>query len=386
MIHPDDVAAWIAQVRQQPEAAPGLIEALAARLVALDRQNEALRDELLRLRRNQESATEKGRTATLARRVQALERQLAQSGQPTQALRSLLLLTLDGRGVRLPWPDAEKERDELTSAHLRPRYLLPVSEGDQLLLFSDKGRVFRLNAASVEQDDAPARYLSLVPDLTLDLDESVSAVVSIAPALAYNQMTLVTRKGYARSFRRAEVDSLLERNLPLHSSPVEGDYVAFVLVSDGQNELFIVSRQGKGVRFPERVVGVQPTPAIKLERGDVVAGAVVVEKEKPRKRSEEVVALVGANGVAARRQLAGFSAHPNAGIRGKIVSRIAGLVAVALVKEEDVLWLLTSAGKLLALPAGRLPSGPGASGGKAVVKLGKDERVVGLVVSQVPGT
>jgi DNA gyrase/topoisomerase IV subunit A len=381
MIHPDDVAAWIAQVRQQPEAAPGLIEALAARLVALDRQNEALRDELLRLRQNRETPTEKGRTATLARRVQALERQLAQSGQPAQTPRSLLLLTLDGRGARLPWPDTAKERDELASPHLRPRYLLPVYEGDQLLLFSDKGRAFRLDAASVEQDDAPARYLSLLPDLTLDLDESVSAVVSIAPALAYHQMTLVTRKGYARSFRRAEVDSLLERNLPLHSSPVEGDYVALVLVSDGRNELFIVSRQGKGVRFPERVVGVQPAPAIKLERGDVVAGALVVEKD-----SEEVVALVGANGVAARRQLAGFSAHPNAGIRGKIVCRIDGLVAAARVQEEDVLWLLTSAGKLLVLPAGELPSGPGASGGKAVLELGKDERVVGLVVGQVSGT
>lgn len=388
MIHPDDVAAWIAQVRQQPEAAPGIIEALAARLLALDRQNEALRDELLRLRGQQDTADE-GRTATLTRRVQVLERQLAQSVQPEGgAARSLLALTLDGRGARLPLPSADDwgKRGELVASHLRPRYLLPVSDEDQLLLFNDKGRALRLNVADVELGDAPARYLSLLPGLELDLDESISAVASVPLAFtaggAYSQLTLVTRKGYARSFRRAEVESMLERNLPLHSSPVEGDYPALVLFGDGKSELFIVSRQGQGVRFPERVVGIQPEPAINLERGDVVAGAVVVKSEAAGKRSGETVALISAHGVAARRQMNGFSAHPNAGIRGKVVTRINDLVAVALVEQEDLLWLLTSAGQLLALPAARLPSGPGASSGKAVVKLGKEERLVALAVSK----
>ncbi len=41
MIHPDDIAAWMAQVRQQPESAPGIIEALAARLVALAEDSAA---------------------------------------------------------------------------------------------------------------------------------------------------------------------------------------------------------------------------------------------------------------------------------------------------------------------------------------------------------
>jgi DNA gyrase/topoisomerase IV subunit A len=380
MIHPDDVAAWIAQVRQQPEAAPGIIEALAARLLALDRQNETLRDELLRLRRDQEPAavTDSARAATLAARVQTLERQLAQGVQP-DALRSLLALTLDGRGARLPLPDAQWERGELAARHLRPRYLLSISDEEQLLLFNDKGRALRLPARDIDLDDAPVRYLSLLPGLLLDLDESISAVASLAPSASttFSQLTLVSRKGYARSFRPAEVDSMLKRNLPLHSSPVEGDYPAFVALGDGKSELLIVSRGGKGVRFPERVVGIQPTLAIKLERGDVVAGALVVRKD-----SDETVALVGAGGMAVRRQLSGFGAHPNAGIKGKIVTRIADLAAVALVDEEDVLWLLTNWGQLLAVPAQSLPSGPGASSGKAVVKLGEEERLVALAVGR----
>ena len=57
-------------------------------------------------------------------------------------------------------------------------------------------------------------------------------------------------------------------------------------------------------------------------------------------------------------------------------------MAVALVGEDDVLWLLTNSGQLLAVPAKSLPSGPGASGGKAVVKLGEDERLVALAVGR----
>lgn len=374
MIHPNDVAAWIAQVRQQPEAAPGIIEALAARLIELDRQNEALRDQLLRLRRSYQTTTNEGRAATLARRVQALERQLERGAQPAagDVARSLLVLTLDGRGARLPLPDADswlgRGRDErrLVAAHLRPRHLLLSADDAELLLLSDQGRAARVHAAGVSPTEAPASYLPLLPDLALDLDEAVSVVAPLPPSFA--QMTLVTRKGYARSFRRAEVDSLLGRNLPLHSSPIEGDYPALVLFSDGRGELLIATRNGKGIRFPERVVGVQAKPAVKLERGDVVIGAAVVD-------DETTVVLVGADGVAARREMAGFSAHPSAGHRGKILTRIEGLVAVAALEKDAVLWLLTAAGQLLAVPAAKVPCGPGASRGRALIRLNEDRLV-----------
>ena len=96
MIYSDDVAAWIAQVRQHPEAAPGIIEALAARLLELDQQNEALRDELVRLSRSQEPTTDEGRVAALTRRVQTLERQLEGEGlsHSERVPRSLLILTV----------------------------------------------------------------------------------------------------------------------------------------------------------------------------------------------------------------------------------------------------------------------------------------------------
>jgi DNA gyrase/topoisomerase IV subunit A len=373
MIHPDDVAAWIAQVRQQPEAAPGIIEALAARLVELDRQNEALRDELLRLRQGGETTADEGRVVQLARRVQALERQLERG---TEVNAQLLIFTLDGRGARLPLPSAaawlQSDDHGLVAGHLRPRHLLIAGEGDELLLLSDKGRAMRLSVADVGLAEAPLHYLSLLPGLVLDLDESLSVIAPLPGN--FNRMTLVTRKGYARSFLRAEVDSLLERGLPLHSSPVEGDYPAFLLFSDGQGELLIVAQGGKGLRFPERVIGVQARPAIRLERGEVVAGAVVVNDRVQ-------VALVGADGLAARREMAGFAAHPTAGHRGKTVTRIEDLLAVTRVDEDDTLWLLTAAGQMHAVPAAQVPSGPGASSGKVVVRLDED-RLVALAVNK----
>jgi DNA gyrase/topoisomerase IV subunit A len=377
MIHPDDVAAWIAQVRQQPEAAPSIIEALAERLIELDKRNEALRDELLRLRRGGETTTGEGRVAALARRVQTLERQLErslESGVLDEA-RSLLVLTLDGRGARLPLPDATarpgRDGRALVAGHLRPRFLLVAPEAGELLLLSDKGRAQRLSVADVDLAEAPVNYLSLLPSLALDLDESLS-VAALLPA-SFVQMALVTRKGYARSFRRAEVDSLVERNLPLHSSPVAGDYPAFVLFSAGDGELLTVTRDGRGVRFPERALGVQAQPAIKLERGDVVVGATVVD-------DETVVAMIGANGFAARREMSGFGAYPTAGHRGKVFTRIEELIAVAPVPETGTVWLLTAAGQLLVVPAVQAPVGPGASRGKTIVKPGED-RLVALATS-----
>jgi DNA gyrase/topoisomerase IV subunit A len=367
MIHPDDVAAWIAQARQNPEAAPGIIEALATRLIELDEQNEALRDELVRLSRTREPIADERRVAALSRRVQTLERQLS---LPTSRVRSLLVLTLDGRAARLPLPGADAWREggdpSLVASHLRPRHLLIAADEDDLLLLTDKGRAVRVNACDVGSAETPAAYLSLLPDLVLDLDESISVVRPLP--LSFDQLTLISRKGYARSFRRAEVDSLLERGLPLHSSPVTGDYPAFAVLSDGKSELLISTRQGKGVRFSERQVGVQAKPAINLDRGDVVSGAAVVD-------DETTLALIGAEGTAVRREMEGFGAHPSAGNRGKILTRIGDVIGVMAVEADDVLWLLTAAGKLLVIPAVRVPSGPGASSGKMLVRLEGDHVV-----------
>lgn len=371
MIHPDDIAAWIAQVRQHPEAATGIIEALAERLVELDKQNEALRDELVRLVRNRQQVPDEGRIATLTRRVQTLERQIALSGQSQESgARSMLVFTLDGRGTRLPLPntDAWRTREDRTFVvtHLRPRHLLVASDEDELLVFSDKGRAARMLVGDVDLAEVPVNYVSLLPGLVLDLDESVGVVIALPPS--FDRLTLITRKGFARSFRRAEVESLLERKLPLHSSPVDGDYPAFALNSDGNGELLIATRAGKGVRFPERVVGVQPKPVIKLDRGDVVVGAAVVNDEK-------TLALVGANGHAVRREMSGFGAHPTAGHRGKMLTRVREVVAAAPGSANSVLWLLTATGKLWAIPAAKVPSGPGASGGRAILGLGEDHVV-----------
>lgn len=364
MIHPDDVAAWIAQVRQNPESAPGFIEALAARLVELDNQNEVLRDELVRQSRTQQPVVDKGRAAALARRVEELERQMAQPGEPAH---SLLICTLDGRGARmnLPNTDAWRQRSDTTLVvdHLRPHRLLIVAEDDELLLLTDKGRALRVKVSDIDQAEAPITYLSLLPSFVLELDESISVIAPLSPS--FGQLTLITRKGYARSFRRAEVHSLLDRGLPLHSSPVVGDYPAFVVFGDGKGELLIATRLGKGVRFPERQVGVQSKPAINLDRGDVVVGAAVVSDAMG-------LALVGTGGAAARRDMEGFGAHPTAGNRGKILTRIGDLVGAVPVRPKDVLWLLTSAGALFVISTSRVPTGPGASSGRVVVRLDED--------------
>lgn len=386
MTGPEEVTAWITQVRQQPEAAADIaadiIEALGERLMALERQNERLRDELLRQRRNWEGAqkgTEPGRIATLTRRIQDLEEQLERRAPlaPEQLTRWFLVVTLDGRGARLLLPNAEAWQDqgttEFVAPHLRPRYLHVVTEQSQLLVFTDKGRAMRLDVGEIEADKSPINYLGLLPGLALDLDESISALISLP--VTFSRLNLITRKGYVRSFSQAEVESLLERNLPLHSSPVEGDYPAFAVTSDGKSELLVASRQGKGVRFPERAVGVRPSPGIKLDRGDVVAGAAIVQ-------DGTTVLLINAHGRAARREMAGFGAHPTAGNRGKILTRIEGLVATAPVGQDDRLWLLTAAGQLRMVPAAKVSSGPGASGGRSVVALEKD-RLMSLAVERV---
>ncbi len=102
----------------------------------------------------------------------------------------------------------------------------------------------------------------------------------------------------------------------------------------------------------------------------MIIGAAVVS-------DEATLLLMGGDGVAARREVVGFGAHSTAGNRGKILTRIENIAAVAAVDPDDEVWLLTAGGRMELIQAGRVPAGPGASSGKRMLNLGED-RVVAM--------
>lgn len=157
----------------------------------------------------------------------------------------------------------------------------------------------------------------------------------------------------------------------------EGDRLLDAQLSDGNNDVVLVTRQGRAIRFAESEIppmgrSAQGVRGIQLREGDAVVGMVVV-------RRDSSLCTVTEQGYAKRTPIAEYPAQRRGGL-GTItleVSRKTGpLVAAKELVSGDELMILSSGGTATRVAADEVPVQGRATQGKQLVKLAAGDRVV----------
>ncbi|MCA1722623.1 MAG: DNA gyrase subunit A, partial [Actinobacteria bacterium] len=131
------------------------------------------------------------------------------------------------------------------------RDLLIASTHDWLLFFTSTGRVHRVRAHQVPERSRAARgvYVANVPGLVLERDERVAALVRLSAFDEDRFLVFATRQGRVKRTRLSQYDSPRSVLIAINLNP--GDELIGVTVTDGDDDLFLVSRQGQAIRFHE---------------------------------------------------------------------------------------------------------------------------------------
>src|SRR5690606_30787736 len=145
---------------------------------------------------------------------------------------------------------------------------------------SDRGKVYAEKAYNIPELDRTAKGTSLMNILPLMPEESITAALPVHSFEDAEYLTMVTRKG---KIKRVEVNvfayvrpsGLIALNLE------DDDSLGWVKLTEGEQDLIIVSEQGKGIRFSEEDVrpmgrAAAGVNAIRLDSWDRVAGVDVV--------------------------------------------------------------------------------------------------------------
>ena len=165
-----------------------------------------------------------------------------------------------------------REDDEVLS-------LLYVMNHDDLLFFTNTGRVFRLPAYELPQGSRIARGQAIVNLLQLQPEELVTAILK-ASLEGKNHLFMVTKAGTVKRTALSEFENIRRSGLIAQKMP-SGDQLKWVVATSGKDEMFILTRKGKAIRFDENDVREMGRAAagvrgIKIGSGDCVveAGAV----------------------------------------------------------------------------------------------------------------
>ncbi|MCY4517964.1 MAG: DNA gyrase subunit A [Acidimicrobiaceae bacterium] len=255
-----------------------------------------------------------------------------------------------------------------------------------LLCFTNRGRVHRLKAYEVPLTNRTARGTAMVNLLQLAPDERVEAVVEAREFPPDRYLMFVTRQGLAKKTPLSAYENIRANGL-IALSLRDGDELVRVLETSGDDDVLVVSRSGRAIRFSENKVrsmgrtaaGVR---AMRPREGDTVAAADVLH---PNEAHDLLV--VTSSGAAKRTAAEEFPRKGRGGmgvIGVKLTDAASHVVGARLVDEDDEVLLVSSSGVLIRTRASDISRQGRTASGVRAMALGDDEQVVATALVELP--
>ena len=161
--------------------------------------------------------------------------------------------------------------------------LFICSSHDYILFFTSAGRVYRLKGYEIGEGSRSWKGVNIVNLLPLEKGETVTSTIRVGEFEEGKYLSMITKNGIIKrtdlsSFKNVRKSGLIAINLD------EGDQLGWVLMTGGDQQLVVATRQGLAIRFSEtdaRELGrtARGVKAISLEEGDEVVGAAIVANE-----------------------------------------------------------------------------------------------------------
>lgn len=152
---------------------------------------------------------------------------------------------------------------------------------DDLLFFSNKGKVYCIKGYEVPEAERTARGRAIVNLLQLDNGEKVTAVIPRKENSEGN-LFMATKNGLVKKTNLAEFQSIRKTG-KIAISLLDGDELIGVDMTSGSDEILMASHEGKCIRFNEedvRPMGreAQGVRSMKLDGDDYVVDMAVVRE------------------------------------------------------------------------------------------------------------
>lgn len=215
-----------------------------------------------------------------------------------------------------------------------------------LLLFSNRGRVFRLRAHEVPIKERTAKGQAMVNLLSLQPNERIQAVVSTNEFPDDEFLVFATSDGTVKKTALSEYDKS-RREGWIAIKLRDEDEVVRVILTKPDDELMLLTYRGQGIRFTNdevRAVGRDSTGVrgIKLREDDKVISMDVVQPDAD-------LFLVTDTGYGKRVKVANFSTQGRGGMGVRAIKLTAarGHVAAAFMIGDDDEVILASTGGVM---------------------------------------
>ena len=231
------------------------------------------------------------------------------------------------------------------------KQIFTASTHDMILFFTNKGKLYKLRGYELPEAGRTARGTAIVNLLSLDPGEKVSAVIPIQNFAEGKYLLMATKNGLIKKTALKEYDSTRKTGLQGITLKEDDELIA-VRLTDGQDNVVLVTRNGMCITFDEKDVRPigrvsQGVIGIRLDEEDEVIGM-----ESVISGGKATLLAITENGFGKRTELEEYRVQNRGGkgvITYKITPKTGKLIGVRIAVEEDDVMLVTNTGTIIRL-------------------------------------
>ncbi len=229
--------------------------------------------------------------------------------------------------------------------------IFTASTHDTILFFTNKGKLYKLRGFEVPEAGRTAKGTAIVNLLSLDAGEKVSAIIPIQNFAEGKYLLMATKKGIIKKTALKEYDS--SRKTGLQGIALkEDDELISVKLTDGQDNVVLVTQDGQCITFDEKDVRPmgrvsQGVIGIKLDKNDNVIGM-----ESIIAGNKATLLTITENGFGKRTELDEYRVQTRGG-KGvttyKITAKTGKVIGIKITNGEEDVMLITDTGVVIRL-------------------------------------
>ncbi|MBQ3537707.1 MAG: DNA gyrase subunit A [Clostridia bacterium] len=265
--------------------------------------------------------------------------------------------------------------------------MFTASTHSHIMFFTTKGKAYMIKGYEIPEGSRTSKGMNLVNILPIEGDEKVTTMLMIPKEHDDLFLCMVTKHGVLKrteleNFKNIRKSGIIAINLD------EGDVLQKVLLTTGNEDLFVATKKGLGIRFNEtdaRVIGrtARGVRALKFKYDDdEVIGMEILDEEKGGK-----LLTVSEWGNGRKSDFSDYHVQSRGGF-GSINYRVAkygDVAAIKVVYDDDDVILISEQGIIIRIAAESIRECSRPSKGVRLMRLSENDRVITLTLAKNNG-
>ncbi len=256
-----------------------------------------------------------------------------------------------------------------------------ASSLDNLLIFTNQGRVYSLKMYEIPEASRQARGKLVENLVNLQPDEKVRSIIKVKDFSEDRELMFFTKNGMVKKTNLSLFQNINRSGLRAISVKDGDDIINVGLISETEKEVLIATKEGYSIRFGHdtvRPMGRATTGVrgIKLRERDEVVSGVIIRGENP------TILTITENGYGKRTDVEEYPLQARSGkgvINIRSTKKIGKVVQIKVVTEEEELMVITSDGIIIRTPVDTISLIGRATQGVKIMSVKEDEQVVSIV-------